>query len=44
VKWTEEATRQLEVTPFVVNSAFYVRSNSFHILKASESCSLNLMR
>jgi len=32
VKWTEEATRQLEVTPFVVNSAFCVHSNAFYIL------------
>ena len=28
VKWTKE----LEVTPFVVNSAFCVRSNAFYIL------------
>jgi len=32
VKWTEEAARQLEVTPFVVNSTFCVRSNIFCIL------------
>jgi len=31
VKWTEETTRQLEVTLFVVNSVFCVCSNAFHI-------------
>jgi len=32
VKWTEEAARQLEVSPFVVNSAFCVCSYTFHKL------------
>jgi len=32
VKWTEEATSQHEVTLFMKNSAFCVRSTPFHLL------------
>jgi len=32
MKWTEEATSQLGVTPFAVHSVFCAHSNVFHIL------------
>jgi len=42
VKWTKEAARQLEGTPFMVNSAFCVRSNSFRILIYARRYSVSL--
>jgi len=39
VKWTEELSYEA-VTPFVVNSAFCVRSNTFHILIYARRCSV----
>jgi len=37
VKWSEEAARQLEVTLFMVNSAFCVCSDAFRILIYAQS-------
>jgi len=32
VKWSKEAARQLEVTPFMVNSSLHVATPSFRTL------------